>query len=48
MAEPDRTKYLSVALLVVGLIFIIGIYPSPSSGRRAGPGTLPVIRITSR
>ena len=27
MTEPDRTKYLRVALLLVGLIFIIGIYP---------------------
>ncbi|HEV2380663.1 MAG TPA: DUF6632 domain-containing protein [Terriglobia bacterium] len=27
MAETDRTKYLRLALLVVGLIFIVGIYP---------------------
>jgi len=27
MAEPDRTKYLRIAVLLVGLIFIIGIYP---------------------
>ena len=27
MAEGDRTKYLRIALLVVGLIFIFGIYP---------------------
>ena len=27
MAEPDRTKYLRIALFPVGLIFIIGIYP---------------------
>ena len=27
MAEGDRTKYLRIALLVVGLIFIVGIYP---------------------
>jgi hypothetical protein len=27
MAEADRTKYLRIALLVVGLIFIVGIYP---------------------
>jgi len=27
MAETDRIKYLSLALLVVGLIFIVGIYP---------------------
>ena len=27
MAETDRIKYLRLALLVVGLIFIIGIYP---------------------
>jgi hypothetical protein len=27
MAEPDRTKYLRIALLLVGLIFIFGIYP---------------------
>ena len=27
MAESDRTKYLRIALLVVGLIFIFGIYP---------------------
>ena len=27
MVEPDRTKYLRIALLAVGLIFIIGIYP---------------------
>jgi hypothetical protein len=27
MAETDRTKYLRLALLVVGLIFIFGIYP---------------------
>jgi len=27
MSEADRIKYLSTALLLVGLIFIIGIYP---------------------
>jgi len=27
MPEPDRTKYLRIALLLVGLIFIFGIYP---------------------
>lgn len=27
MTETDRIKYLKVALLVVGLIFIFGIYP---------------------
>jgi len=27
MAEGDRTKYLRIALLVEGLIFIVGIYP---------------------
>ena len=27
MAESDRTKYLRIALLLVGLIFIVGIYP---------------------
>ena len=27
MADPHRTKYLRIALLLVGLIFIIGIYP---------------------
>ena len=27
MAEADRTKYLRIALLLVGLIFIFGIYP---------------------
>lgn len=27
MTEPDRTKYLRLALLLVGLIFIVGIYP---------------------
>ncbi|HYA96031.1 MAG TPA: DUF6632 domain-containing protein [Terriglobales bacterium] len=27
MAEGDRTKYLRIALLLVGLIFIVGIYP---------------------
>jgi hypothetical protein len=27
MAEPDRTKYLRIALSLVGLIFIFGIYP---------------------
>jgi len=27
MAETDNTKYLRVALLLVGVIFIIGIYP---------------------
>jgi hypothetical protein len=27
MTEPDRTKYLGIALLLVGLIFIFGIYP---------------------
>ena len=27
MAETDRTKYLRIALLLVGLIFIVGIYP---------------------
>jgi hypothetical protein len=27
MAETDRIKYLRIALVVVGLIFTIGIYP---------------------
>ena len=27
MAESNRTKYLGIALLIVGLIFIFGIYP---------------------
>lgn len=27
MAESDGTKYLRIALLLVGLIFIFGIYP---------------------
>ncbi len=27
MAETDRTKYLRIALLLVGLIFTFGIYP---------------------
>src|SRR5215470_5377996 len=27
MTEADRTKYLRVALLLVGVIFIVGIYP---------------------
>ena len=27
MAEGDRIKYLRIALLLVGLIFIFGIYP---------------------
>jgi hypothetical protein len=27
MAESDRTKYLRIALLLVGLIFVFGIYP---------------------
>jgi hypothetical protein len=27
MAEGDRTKYLRIPLLLVGLIFIFGIYP---------------------
>jgi len=27
MAESDRIKYLRIALLVVGVIFIVGIYP---------------------
>jgi hypothetical protein len=27
MAEADRIKYLRIALLLVGLIFIFGIYP---------------------
>jgi hypothetical protein len=27
MAESDRLKYLRIALLVVGVIFIVGIYP---------------------
>jgi hypothetical protein len=27
MAAPDGTKYLRIALLLVGLIFIFGIYP---------------------
>lgn len=27
MTEADRTKYLRLALLLVGLIFIVGIYP---------------------
>lgn len=27
MMEPNRTKYLGIALLLVGLIFIFAIYP---------------------
>jgi len=27
MTDSDRTKYLGIALLLVGLIFIFGIYP---------------------
>jgi len=27
MAESDRVKYLRIALIVVGVIFIVGIYP---------------------
>jgi len=27
MVEADRIKYLRIALLLVGLIFVIGIYP---------------------
>ena len=27
MTEPDRVKYLRIVLLVVGVIFIVGIYP---------------------
>ena len=27
MIDSDRTKYLRIALLLVGLIFIFGIYP---------------------
>ena len=27
MADSDRVKYLRVALIVVGVIFIVGIYP---------------------
>jgi hypothetical protein len=27
MTDTDRTKYLRIALLLVGLIFIFGIYP---------------------
>lgn len=27
MADSDRVKYLRIALILVGLIFIIGIYP---------------------
>src|SRR5579863_6115863 len=27
MADSDRVKYLRIVLLVVGLIFIVGIYP---------------------
>jgi hypothetical protein len=27
MAEADRIKYLRIALLLVGLIFVFGIYP---------------------
>src|ERR1700720_4556685 len=27
MTEADRTKYLRIALILVGLIFIVGIYP---------------------
>lgn len=28
MSETDRFKYLRIALLLVGIIFIVGIYPS--------------------
>jgi hypothetical protein len=39
MAESDRVKYLRIALLVVGVIFIVGIYPLTASGRPVGLGT---------
>ena len=48
MADPHRTKYLRVALLLVGLIFIIGSTRSLSSGRPAGRSTLAVTPITSK
>jgi hypothetical protein len=47
MAEGDRTKYLRIALLLVGLIFIFGIYPLTIIGRPAGRGTR-ANRITCR
>jgi hypothetical protein len=27
MSDTDRTKYLGIALFLVGLIFVVGIYP---------------------
>ena len=40
MSNTDRVKYLRFALVVFGLIFVIGIYRSPSFGHPAGLGML--------
>ena len=42
MAVNDRLKYLHVALILVGVIFLAGIYPLMIIGRPAGHG----IRVT--
>jgi hypothetical protein len=45
MTATERTKYLHIPLVVVGLIFIVGIYPLAIIGRQVGRGT-PASRIT--
>jgi hypothetical protein len=47
MTESDRIKYLRVALLVVGLIFI-GLWPLTIVWPSGGPGTPEVVRNTLR
>ena len=48
MAKTDRTRYLRIALLLVGVIFIVGLYPLTIPGRPVGCGTPAVTPITSR
>jgi hypothetical protein len=48
MTEPDRIKYLRVALLVVGMIFTFGLWPLRLSGNLAGRGIPEVVRSILR
>ena len=48
MTESDRLKYLRVALVIVGLIFILAYGHSRLSGLLAGRGTREVARSILR
>ena len=45
MADDNRLRYLRIALMLVGVIFLGGIYPLMILGLPAGRG-IPATRIT--